>query len=83
MASVSIAAREYLRRLLGVQAVEVLAHLGPALEAPAAGQRHQFDAAALPVAHQLVEQAAQRVGADLVVEQRAHLAQRQRLLRRR
>ena len=47
-----------LRRLLGVQAVEVVAHLGPALEAPAGGQRHQLDAAAFPVAHQLVEQRA-------------------------
>jgi hypothetical protein len=48
------------RRLLGVQPVEVHAHLGPALETPAAGQRHQLDAAVLPVAQQLVEQRAQR-----------------------
>jgi hypothetical protein len=45
MASVSITAREY-GRLLGVEAVEKLAHLGPAWKAPARGQRHQFDTAA-------------------------------------
>jgi hypothetical protein len=38
-----------LRRLLGVQTIKVLAHLGPALEAPARGQRHQFDAPPCPV----------------------------------
>ena len=46
------------RRLLGMQPVEVLAQLGPALEAPARGQRHQLHALAGPVAAQVVEQAA-------------------------
>jgi len=41
--------------------------------------RHQLDALAFPVAAELVEQAANGIGAELVGEQAAHLAQRQRL----
>jgi hypothetical protein len=64
-----------------MQAVEVLAHLGPALKAPTRWPAHQFDAALRPVVLQLIEQAlAQRVGADLVVKQHAHVAQRHGLL---
>ena len=79
IASVSSTAREYCGGFSGFSRVEVVAHLGPALEAPAAGQRDQLDAAAVPFAGELVEQRAQRVGADLVGEQGAHVAQRQRL----
>ena len=70
------------RRLLGVQPVQVLAHLGAALEAPA---RWPAAPARQPRPCQSrassSSSAAQRVGADLFVEQRQQLAQRQRLLR--
>ena len=69
-----------LGRLLGMQAVEELAQLRAALEAPARGDGDQLDAAAAPLAHQLVEHRAQRVRADLVIEQVAHRTQRQRLI---
>jgi len=62
-----------------MQPVEILAQLGPALEAPARGQRDQLDAPAFPVTAQFVKQAAQAVRAEFIGEQAAHLAQRQRL----
>jgi hypothetical protein len=70
-----------LGRLFGVQAVEVLAHLRAALEAPAAGDVHQFDPALGPVVLKVREQRLDGVGSQFVVEQDAQLANRQRLLR--
>ena len=69
------------RRLFGVQPIQVLAHLGPTLKTPAAGHAHQFDTAAGPVVGQILEQRLEGVGTQRVVEQHAHVAQRQRLLR--
>jgi hypothetical protein len=64
-----------------VQAVQVFAHFGAALEAPAAGHLHQLHAALGPVVLQVLQQRLDGVGAQLVVEQHAHLAHRQGLLR--
>jgi hypothetical protein len=47
-----------------------------------AGEVRQFDGAARPVLAQLVEQAAQDVGPDLLLEQALQVGQRERLLRR-
>ena len=66
-------------RLLRVQAIQVVAHLGPALEAPAGGDVDQFQAALRPVVLHLVQQRLDGVGAEFVVEQHAQFAQGQRL----
>ena len=64
-----------------MQAVEVLAHLRTALEAPAARHADEFHAALGPLVLQVAEQVLDRVGAELVVEEHAQLAHGQRLLR--
>ncbi len=69
------------RRLLWVQAIEVVAHLRPALKAPAAGDVHQLQAALRPVFLQFKQQHLDGVHAQLVVEQHAHVAHWQRLAR--
>ena len=58
-----------------MQAVQILAHFRPALKAPATGQADQLHATLLPVMDQLIEQAAQTVGADVAIKQGAHLGQ--------
>ena len=66
------------RRLLGIEPVEMLAHVGAALETPAAGQRDQLDATAVPVARQLVEQRTHLGRLECVGQQQAHVAERHR-----
>ena len=80
-----------LRRLFRAQAVEVLLHFGPALEAPAAGQADHLDAAVVPVVAQFFEHQLDGVGADAgaqraavvvdVDEQLLHAVDRHRLAR--
>jgi hypothetical protein len=53
-----------LRRPFVLQAVDVGLVFGPALEAPAGRQLHQFDAALAPVAAQVVEQAERQVSSS-------------------
>ncbi len=79
IASVSSDRAGVARRLLGVQAIEVVAQFGPALEAPAAAHAHELQAALRPVFLQFEQQRLDRVGAQFVVEQHAQFAHRQRL----
>ncbi len=64
------------RRLFRRQPVEIGLHGGPALEAPAARDLHEFDLAAGPLALQLVEQLAHGVGRQRRVEELRQLRHR-------
>src|SRR5581483_7809951 len=69
------------RRFFGEQPLDVRLEIGPGLEAPAARHRHQLDRAPAPFFAQLVEELADRVDANLLIEQALQLERRERLLR--
>ena len=69
------------RRLLRVQPVKVVAHVGPALKTPAGADAHEFQAALRPVFLQFDEQRLDGVGTEFIAEQHAKVAHRQRLSR--
>ena len=64
-----------------MDALEEFLVRGARLEAPAARGRSELDAAVLPRLAQFLEQPADRVCADLLVEHLAQLRDRKRLLR--
>jgi hypothetical protein len=69
-----------LGRLLRIEPVQIALHFRPGLEAPAAGHCDQLDPATLPVVAQVVQHAANDVGADLPRKQPAELGDAERLL---
>jgi hypothetical protein len=62
-----------------VKPVEKFAQVGSALEPPAAGHADQLRTAWGPLVLEILEQTLDGVGAQLVIEQHTHIAQRQRL----
>ncbi len=69
------------RGLLGMEPVQVFAHLGPALEPPARGHLHELDAALGPLLLQLHQQPLDGVGAQRILKERAQLPQHRGLRR--
>src|SRR5690606_22553118 len=66
------------RRFFRVQAPQVTLHVGTALEAPAAGDLHQFEPPFLPVELQCSQMAADVVPGNRVFEEAAQISDRER-----
>ena len=64
-----------------MQLIQITAHLGAALKAPARSHLHQLHAAPRPVLLQRQQQLLERIHPQMVIKQGAQLPQLQRLLR--